>query len=386
MGAEAVGEASKLTTWRRDLHGMAEVAHDEVKTAQYVERQLTAWGLSPRRPTPTAVVADIEGRQGPGPLVALRADMDGLPLTEDSGEPFSSTHPGVMHACGHDGHMAILLGTAERLLARDFAGTVRLLFQPAEERPPGGAIELIRAGELEGARAVLGLHLQAGWPVGWVGLKPGPLMAYSDRFRIRIHGRGGHGSEPQNTQDAVLIAAETVMSLQTIVSRRMAPTETVVVTCGTITAGQTFNIIAEAAEITGTVRTFARDIQAQVEEEIRRRASHIAAIYGAVAEFEYLAGYPAVINDAAVVEEWSKILADVATVEQPAAMPQGEDFAYYLQKVPGAFLWLGAAPDGDRHPHHSPHFRIHEAALPLGVTVMERGARHFLAHPPAVRH
>ena len=381
----ATGGAEQLVTWRRDLHRLAELAHEEVETAQYLEQQLRAWGLDPRRPTPTSVVADMEGSDGAGPLVVLRADMDGLPLTEDSGEPFSSTHPGIMHACGHDGHMAILLGTAERLLARDFAGTVRLLFQPAEERPPGGAVELIAAGELQGARAVLGLHLQAGWPVGWVGLKPGPLMAYSDRFHIRIHGRGGHGSEPQSTQDAVVIAAETVMSLQTIVSRRVPPSETVVVTSGTITAGQTFNIIAETAEITGTVRTFARDLQAQVEEEIRRRATHIAAIYGAVAECEYLPGYPAVINDPVVVEEWARLLEDVATVEQPPAMPQGEDFAYYLQKVPGAFLWLGAAPAGDGHPHHSPHFRIHEDALPLGVTVMERGARHFLAHPPAQR-
>jgi len=382
--ADAVSP-EQLVKWRRELHRIPELANQERETAQYVERQLLEWGLQPRRLTATGLIADIVGREGPGPLIVLRADMDGLPLEEASGEPFSSTHPGVMHACGHDGHMAILLGTAERLLRRDFAGTVRLLFQPSEERPPGGALDLIEAGALEGARAVLGLHLQAGWPVGWVGLKPGPLMANSDRFIIQVHGRGGHGSEPQNTKDAVLIAAELVMSLQTIVSRRTAPLDTVVVTCGTIRAGQTFNIIAEEAEITGTVRTFDGAVQAQVESEIRRRALHISAIYGAEADVEYMRGYPAVVNDPEVVEAWARQLDGVATVEAPDPLPQGEDFAYYLHHVPGAFAWVGAAPAGDVSPHHSPHFRIHEDALPLGVTVMERGARYFLAHPPAQR-
>jgi amidohydrolase len=372
-----------LVRWRRDLHRIPELADSEEETAAYVEERLKQFGLDPRRLTPTGMVADIEGREGPGPTVVLRADMDGLPLDEDSGEPFSSTHPGRMHACGHDGHMAILLGTARRLLARDFAGTVRVLFQPAEERPPGGALGLIEAGALEGARAVLGLHLQAGWPVGWVGLKPGPLMAYSDRFEIRIKGRGGHGSEPQNAQDAVVIAAEMVMSLQTIVSRAVPPGETVVVTCGTIAAGQTFNIIAETADITGTVRTFDRGVQADVEAQMRRRVEHIAAIYGASAELTYMPGYPAVINDPGVVAEWAAAIRDLAAIEEPRPLAQGEDFAYYLHHVPGAFLWLGAAPSGGIYPHHSPHFRISEAALPLGVQVMERGARHFLAHPPA---
>jgi len=368
-------------TWRRDLHQIPELAFEEVETAAYIERELERLGLKPARLGKTGLMADIEGN-GAGPTVALRADMDGLPLAEDSGEPFSSRHDGVMHACGHDLHMTILLGTVRALVSRhDFPGRVRVMFQPSEERPPGGAPDLIRRGVLEGVDGVLGLHVWSGYPVGTVALKHGTMMANSDRFRIRVHGRGGHGSEPDTAKDAVLIASQIVVNLQPIVSRRVSPLEAAVVTAGTIQGGVTFNIIAEEAEVTGTVRTLNAGTQALVEQEIRVVAESTARMHGARVDVEYLHGYPAVINHASVVDGWREALAGAVHLIEPRPSMGGEDFAYYLKERPGAFAFLGAAPDGEVFPHHSPHFRASEAALPIGVTVLERGARYFLEHP-----
>ncbi len=368
-------------TWRRDLHQIPELAFEEFETADYLERELLRLGLSPVRLGKTGLMADIAGRAS-GPTVALRADMDGLPLVEDSGEPFSSRHEGVMHACGHDMHMTILLGAIEGLLARrDFPGQVRIMFQPSEERPPGGAPDLIARGVLEGVDVVLGLHVWSGFPVGTVGIRPGTMMANSDRFRIRIHGRGGHGSEPDTAKDAVLIASQIVVNLQTIVSRRVSPMEAAVVTAGTIRGGVTFNIIAEDAEVTGTVRTLNHGTQALVEEEIRVVAENTARMHGATAELEYMYGYPAVINHGPVVDAWRAAVGRDAHFIEPSPSMGGEDFAYYLKERPGAFAFLGAAPDTEVFPHHSPHFRVSEEALPIGVMLLERGARHFLQHP-----
>lgn len=368
-------------SWRRDLHQIPELAFEEFETADYLERELERLGLSPTRLGKTGLMADIEGA-GKGSTVALRADMDGLPLVEDSGEPFSSRHEGVMHACGHDLHMTILLGAIKCLLARrDFAGRVRVMFQPSEERPPGGAPDLISRGVLDGVDVVLGLHVWSGFPVGTVALKHGTMMANSDRFRIRIHGRGGHGSEPDTAKDAVLIASQIVVNLQTIVSRRVSPLESAVVTAGTIQGGVTFNIIAEDAEVTGTVRTLNAATQALVEQEIRVVAESTARMHGATAEVDYMHGYPAVINHGPVVDAWREALGRDVHLVEPRPSMGGEDFAYYLKERPGAFAFLGAAPDGEVFPHHSPHFRVSEAAMPVGVRVLERGARHFLEHP-----
>lgn len=296
QGRESWQEA--LIRYRRDLHRIPELGFEETETAAYLEEALTAMGLAPRRMAGTGLAADITGER-PGATVAVRADIDGLPLEEETGLPFASRHPGRMHACGHDGHMAIVLGLARRLVERPaFSGRIRVFFQPSEERPPGGAPALIREGVLEGVDRVLGLHLWALDPVGTVRIRPGPLMANADEFIIRIHGRGGHGSEPENTQDAVLIAAQTVVNLQTVVARRMPAVEPAVLSCGTIQAGTTFNIIAEEARITGTVRTFSDAARRRMVEEMQRIAEGTAALYGARAELEFLYGYPAVVNDA----------------------------------------------------------------------------------------
>lgn len=361
-----------LVRYRRELHRIPEIGFQEHKTHRYLWDALTSLGLTPQRVGETGIVADIGGER-PGKTYAVRADMDGLPLPEETGLSFASTHPGVMHACGHDAHMAIVLGLAERMAAdRDFAGTVRILFQPAEERPPGGAVNLIEGGALETVDEVYGLHVWANMPVGVAGLRGGVVMANADQFTIRIQGVGGHGSRPQDTKDAVLIAAQTVVNMQTVVSRRIGAFEPAVVTCGTIHGGHNFNIIAETAEITGTVRTFSEETQSRIVAEITRIANATAALYEASAELTYQKGYPALINHEREAGQWEEKLRGLVEVVHADPDPGGEDFAYYLQHKPGAFLFLGCEPEGGARPHHSPHFLLDERVLPLGVEVLYR--------------
>ncbi|MDA8195537.1 MAG: amidohydrolase [Thermaerobacter sp.] len=369
---------AQVIGFRRDLHQIPELGFHEEKTQAYLIEALQKMGLSPQSIAGTGVMADIKGSAS-GKTVALRADMDGLPLDEDTGLPYSSRHPGSMHACGHDGHMAIVLGVAQELAqSREFAGTVRVFFQPAEERPPGGAPTMIAEGCLNGVDEVFGLHLWSSFPVGTAGLRAGAVMANADQFRIRVVGRGGHGSEPEATRDAVLIASQIVVNLQTIVSRRISALEPVVVSCGTIQAGHTFNIIAERAEITGTVRTLDRTVQQTVIQEIRRIAQGTAGLYGAAAELEYEYGYPVVVNHQTSVDKWAKNLDGLVEMVHHQPSLGGEDFAYYLQNKPGAFLFLGAKPEGETFPHHSPHFQINEKALPMGVEILRRAAMAVL--------
>lgn len=361
-----------VVKYRRDLHRIPELAFHEFQTRDYLLEHLNTLGLTPRLIKETGIAVDIDG-QGEGKHIAIRADIDGLPLAEETDLPFSSEHQNIMHACGHDGHMAIVLALADRLAAeRKFRGTVRLLFQPAEERPPGGALDLIEGGVLEGIDEVYGLHLWANDPVGVVGLKGGPMMANADQFTITIKGVGGHGSQPEATKDAVLIAAQTVVNLQTIVSRRVRAFEPAVVTCGTIRSGHTFNIIAETAEVTGTVRTFSPETQSLIEEEIRRIAERTALLYDAKAVVAYEKGYPVVMNHDREAKAWAEKLRGLVEVTSPEPSMGGEDFAYYLQHRPGAFLFLGCGQEGGSPPHHSPHFMVDERALPLGVEVLYR--------------
>ncbi len=362
-----------VVQYRRELHRIPELGFQEHQTREYLWNRLKGLGLESTAVGETGLYADLPGNR-PGKVVGVRADMDGLPLSEETGLSFSSEHAGVMHACGHDAHMAIVLGLAERLAQdRDFPGTVRILFQPAEERPPGGALKLIEAGALDGVDKVYGLHVWANLPVGSAGLRAGPMMANADQFTIRIKGVGGHGSQPQATKDAVLIAAQIVVNLQTIISRRVPPFEPAVVTCGTIHGGHTFNIIAETAELTGTVRTFSNACQSLIIEEMQRIAERTAALYDATAALIYEKGYPALINHEGEVAAWEEKLRGLVEIERVEPDMGGEDFAYYLQHKPGAFLFLGCAPpDGQVAPHHSPHFIMDERVLPLGVEVLRR--------------
>lgn len=373
-------ESEALRTWRRDLHQIPELGHEEFETAAYIENVAKSLGLDTGRPTPTSVVVNVSGST-PGPRVAWRADIDGLPIQEETGLSFSSRHSGVMHACGHDGHMAIALGVLRRLAEKPpEQGSVRVFFQPSEERHPGGAQHLIEAGILVGVDTVLGLHLWSGIPTGEVGLRPDIVMANSDRFRIAVRGRGGHGSAPHETRDAILMASQIVVNLQTIVSRRVSPLAPAVITCGAVHAGHAHNIIAEHAEILGTVRTLDEQTQALVEREMRSWTETTAAQSGGTAVLEYHHGYPAVVNNPDVARRWAEAIGDCARVTTPDPNMGGEDFAYYLKKTKGAFALVGAYPDGPQYPHHSPHFDIHEGSLDIGLEVAWRGIQTGLLH------
>ncbi len=359
---------------RRALHQIPELGHQEHETQAYLMDALRSLGLRPEPIAGTGVVVDVEGRTA-GRSVALRSEMDGLPLQETTGLPFASRHSGLMHACGHDGHMAIVLGVARRLAERGLErGRVRLFFQPAEEKHPGGALDMIRDGVLNGMDSVIGLHLQSPDAVGTAILHPGPIMANSDRFRILVQGHGGHASEPESTKDAVLIGSQIVTQLQTIVSRRVPATEPAVVTCGAFHAGSAANIIADTAEILGTVRTLSHSVQSAIAKEIAHMAETTAALYGAAAEVTYTRGYPAVINDAMVTARWSAAIQSVVELLEHPPIMGGEDFSHYLHRIPGGFLLLGCRPDEGFYPHHSPHFVIDERALPIGVEVLWQGA------------
>lgn len=370
-----------VVRFRRDLHQIPELAFEEVKTQAYLRGALARMGIEARPMAGTGLVADLEGRGGAGGRVALRADIDALPVEEETDLPFRSRHPGRMHACGHDAHMAMLLAAAGRLQASlDFPGSVRVFFQPSEEHPPGGALRMIAEGVLDGVDEVYGLHIWAEDPMGTLGLAAGPQMANADEFAIRIRGRGGHGSEPERTKDAVLLAAQTIVALQTIVSRRVPAREPVVVTVGMVRAGQSFNVIAERAELAGTTRTYSDAMRTRVEEEIRRIVQATADLAGAEATVDYIRGYPALVNHPEAVSAWSEAVREVVTVREVPPRLGAEDFAYYLQHVPGAFGFLGARPEsGEVYPQHSPHLVINERALALGAEILVRAARATLA-------
>lgn len=377
----------QLRGWRRYLHQNPELSFAEFETADYIESELKAMGLAPVRLAKTGVYVDIEGLPGPH-AVAIRADIDALPVEEETGLAFASARKGVMHACGHDGHAAIALGVAKRLLGarEEFAGRMRVFFQPAEELPPGGAREMIADGVLDGIDAVIGLHLWSFLPVGVAGLAIGPLTANSDFFDVEIQGRGGHGAVPQTAVDAVIVGSAIVQRLQAIVSRQVDPLEPIVITVGSFHAGSKHNIIADKAVLQGTVRTASEAVREFVEAEMIRVCRGVADSYGATAKFRYTRGYPAVVNHSHAV----KIFEDVcrrrlgeAGVSWVRPTMVGEDFAYYLRERPGAFLLLGAGSQeaNSEFPHHHPRFTVDESALEQGVDILTDTALALIRDP-----
>jgi amidohydrolase len=379
--------APALSALRRTLHQHPEAGLEEVRTAALVADRLRGLGLEVTTGVArTGVVGLIRGAR-PGRTVLLRADMDGLPVEEATGAPYASRVAGRMHACGHDGHVAMLLGAAETLARRRdrLAGTVKLVFQPAEEGP-GGARPMIEAGVLADppVDAAFGLHLLNDFPVGTVAVRPGPIMAATDRIALRVRGRGGHGAAPHQTVDAVLVAAHVITALQAIAAREVKPTLPVVVTVGTVRGGFRYNVIAPDVELTGTVRSFDAALRASLPGRIERLARGVAAGFGAEVDVEYDFGYPATVND----PEMTRVLqAAAAEVVGPAGLPPmdplmgGEDMSYFLEAVPGCYAFIGSANParGLDHPHHSPRFDFDEAALPVGVQVLVRTAERFLA-------
>ena len=378
-----------LVAWRRRLHQYPELGFREHLTAAFVHERLKEWGIAHQMGVAqTGIVATITGAE-PGQCLAIRADMDALPILEANEVPYRSKHEGKMHACGHDGHTAIALATAYYLSQHphSFRGTVKIIFQPAEEGP-GGAAPMIAAGVLHNpdVDAIIGLHLWNNLPLGTVGVRSGPLMAAVELFDCEIQGKGGHGAIPQQTIDSIVVASQVVTALQTIVARNVNPLDAAVVTVGSFHAGRTHNVIADTAELSGTVRYFNPDLAALIPQRVEQVIAGVCQSHGATYRLHYRKLYPAVVNDG----EIAALVRSVAeTVVEPAAgvVPDcqtmgGEDMSYFLQQVPGCYFFLGSANEslGLAYPHHHPRFDFDETALGTGVELFVRCVEKFCSN------
>ena len=374
LGVDAA-TSQHLQTHRRELHAVPELGFKENETAEYLRDRLDALSVDRLQTgvAGTGIVADIKGAR-PGRAVMVRADMDGLPITEAGELPFRSTHRGVMHACGHDVHMAVALEVARALAGHrdELPGLVRFVFQPAEEIA-GGAKPMIEAGVLDGIDRVVGLHVWAGLPTGQVSVRAGAMMASADGFTLTVRGKGGHGAMPDLTVDAVVIAGQIVTALQTLVSRETSPRAPVVVTIGSIHGGSAFNIIAGEVVIQGTLRTFDAALRGRLLERIAELAGGIASAMRGSCEFRLDSAAPPVVNDAGiaalVAEAASDVLGTDAVVPFEPLMV-GEDVAYFLDERPGCFFLLGGAPDTGPVLHHTAEFGVDERCLLIGYRVM----------------
>ncbi|QND56982.1 M20 aminoacylase family protein [Mesorhizobium huakuii] len=374
----------EVAGWRRHLHQTPELNFDVFKTAAFVTEKLKEFGCDDvvTGLGKTGVVGIIRGRQGEGTTIGLRADMDALPLNEISGKPYASTVPGKMHACGHDGHTAMLLGAAKYLAeTRNFAGSVAVIFQPAEEGG-GGGNEMVKDGMMErfDISKVFGMHNMPGLPVGQFAIRPGPIMAATAEFTITVKGRGGHAAMPHGTIDPIVITSQLVGALQTIASRSTDPVEAVVVSVTKFHAGDAYNIIPESAEIAGTVRTLRKEIAKKSEERIRTICDGLATAFGAKIEVDYQANYPVTFNHAEETVFASDIAATVAGDAHVHRGIQpvmgGEDFSYMLEARPGAFIFIG---NGETAGLHNPAYDFNDEAIPHGMSYWVKLAETALA-------
>ncbi|MGM9988902.1 MAG: amidohydrolase [Bacillaceae bacterium] len=362
---------------RRYLHQHPELSFKEYKTAEYICQFYKERGISYRNHVGgNGVVAKIIGDQ-PGPTVALRADFDALPIQDEKDGPYRSTIDGVMHACGHDGHTATLLMVADVLFKHKehVKGTVVFIHQHAEEYAPGGAISMIEDGCLDGVDVIFGTHLWAVAPLGEILYRSGPFMAAADRFEITIHGKGGHGAQPQNTKDSIAIASQFVCNLQQLVSRRIDPIQPAVVTVGSIHGGEAFNVIADKTTVIGTARSFDEGVRDQLEHEIGRILAGTCMAADVTYTYDYVRGYPAVVNheeETLYVVNIASDIEEVKDVKEYDLQMGGEDFAYYLQYVKGTFFFTGAqSPETTTpYPHHHPKFDFDERAMLIAAKTL----------------
>ncbi len=366
---------------RRHLHEHPELAFQELETAKFVAERLESLGLEDIRTGigGTGVTALIRGCKGSGKVLMVRADMDALPITEENAVDYKSTNPGVMHACGHDAHTAMLLGLTRLLNERkgEFAGTVKVLFQPAEEVPPGGAIAMIRDGALEDPHvdAALGMHVASNLPVGTIGVRPGPAMASGDLFTIRIQGKGGHAASPHRAVDSIVVGSHLVSAIQTIVSRNTDPVDTAVVSVTAFLAGEAFNVIPDTAELRGTVRALRNEVREQVERRLEEIATQIGTAFGVTIDVEITTGYPSLVNDEGlcvlVREAAVEVVGESRVIDMPPVMG-GEDFARFTHECPAMFFFVGTGNDerGTGWPHHHPRFDIDEEGMAAGIATM----------------
>jgi amidohydrolase len=382
---------ARVTELRRRLHRIPELCFEEFETAKTIRGELDALGIAhidgvPHAPTATiALIGDMSK-----PCIALRADIDALPILEQTGLEYASIHHGKMHACGHDGHSATLVGVAEILksTAAELPVCVKLIWQPAEEGG-GGAEKLVQAGVLDGrlgpkVRAIFGLHGWPGLPVGVIATKPGALLAATDTFKVTFTGKGCHGAFPQFGIDPIVVACEAVLNLQQIVSRDIDPTEPAVVTVGMIQSGTATNIIPDLATIEGTARTLNDAVRKQVKNSITRRCTGIAVAAGCTARVEWIEGYPATVNDPEMADYVAKIARQTFGAQHfiPVARASmgGEDFAYYLEKTPGCFFLIGVEPPGGAGkcpPLHSDKYNFTDAAIEVGMRMFVELVRNF---------
>jgi hippurate hydrolase len=365
--------AENIVALRRDIHREPELGFDTKKTAEKVLAALDSLPLEMQTGVAeNGIVATLRG-EGDGPTVGLRADMDALPIHEETGLPFASEIEGKMHACGHDGHTSMLVGAAHALCGmRDrLDGTVKFFFQPAEEGGGGGKV-MVEEGVADGVSSIFALHLWPGLPFGTVGTKAGPIMAAADGFEMTVRGRGGHGAFPHETADAIAMAAQIVTALQIVVSREVDPVEPAVLTVGEIGAGNAFNIIPETARLGGTVRTLNEDLRRRMPERIEQLARGVAQGMRGDVELDYSFSYPVTMNDEGAASRALGVIGDLFgeehTLELPNPSMGGEDFAFYLEKIPGAFIWLGIGENVSGL--HTPTFAFDEEILSLGSALL----------------
>jgi amidohydrolase len=368
----------EMVVMRRYLHMNPELSFKEEKTAKYIVDFYADLGVDVRSGVGgNGIVARIKGGR-PGKTVALRADFDALPIQDEKDVPYKSTVPGVMHACGHDGHTATLLQLAKAIheMQEELAGEYVFIHQHAEEYAPGGAKPMIEDGCLDGVDVIFGTHLWSLTDAGTIEYRTGPTMAAADRFDITVQGAGGHGAAPHQTKDAIAIGAQLVTNLQQIVSRRVNPTESAVLSVGSFVAENAFNVIADSAKIGGTVRTFAPKIRDLMEREMKRVVDGTALANDCEIEFVYERGYPAVVNHEDETEFLKSVAEKIQGVENVVETEPhmgGEDFAYYLEKVPGTFFFTGARPENP-FPHHHPKFDFDENAMLIAAKVLGAAA------------
>jgi hippurate hydrolase len=365
--------AADITAWRRDLHAHPELLYDVHRTAAAVAEKLTAFGCDEvvGGIGRTGVVGVIRGRKGTGKTIGLRADMDALPIEEATGLPYASTVPGKMHACGHDGHTAMLLGAARYLAeTRNFAGTAVVIFQPAEEGGAGGKA-MVDDGLITrfGIGEFYGMHNYPGMPVGSFGIRPGPMMAAADYITIDIEGHGAHAARPHLGIDPVVIGAQMITAMQTIVSRNVDPLKSAVVSITMVQAGNADNVIPQSVRLRGTARSLAEEVRVQLEERLNALVEHTAAAFGATAKLTYRRNYPVLVNHERQTEFAASVAKDIAgesrvDTELPPMMG-AEDFSFMLNERPGAFIWVG---NGDSAGLHHPKYNFNDEAIPFGTS------------------
>lgn len=376
----------QMVAWRRHLHQHPELSFQEKETSRWIAERLEGMNCRIDRGVGGyGVVATFQGRK-PGPAVALRADMDALPIQDMKTCEYASKVPNVMHACGHDGHTAALLAAASYYdgCLDSLAGERRLIFQPAEETTPGGAVHMIQAGAMEGIDAVYGVHLWSPLPYGQASSRPGAFMSAADEFTLEIRGKGGHGGLPHQSVDTIVVGAAIVQAVQSIVSRSVNPLQPAVVTIGSFQAGSTNNVIAETCVMKGTVRSFDEATRKLMLERLEAIVRHTCAQFGAECDYQLRPGYPPVVNDETEAARFAEVASSIFGAEQTLLsepLTVAEDFAYYLQRAPGCFMFVGAGNPacGAVHSHHHPLFDIDERSMLHAARLLIGMAEHYAA-------